>query len=75
MKAKCVLCDQTHELDDKKFKTKQLRNKPVRLYLCDECNDRISANTIRRVNSGNFHFNKPYTKPFSQLKKELEKDG
>ncbi|WP_239256446.1 YlaI family protein [Listeria ilorinensis] len=75
MKATCILCDQVDELDDRKFKTKQLRNKPIRMYLCDDCNHRIAVKTMTRINSGKFRFHKPYAKPFSQLMKDLAQEN
>ncbi|EAD5523864.1 DUF2197 domain-containing protein, partial [Listeria monocytogenes] len=33
MNAKCILCERVDELDNREFKTKQLRNKPIRMYL------------------------------------------
>lgn len=64
MKAQCILCETVDELDDKKFKTKQLRNKPIRMYLCPECETRIAQKTVERINSGKFEFHKPKTKNF-----------
>lgn len=72
MKATCILCGTVNELDDRDFKTKRLRNKPIRLYLCPECDHRIAIKTMERINSGKFRFNKSFTKPFSQLKREVE---
>ncbi|EAD4645470.1 DUF2197 domain-containing protein, partial [Listeria monocytogenes] len=55
MNAKCILCERVDELDNREFKTKQLRNKPIRMYLCPECEHRVAINTISRVNSGHFN--------------------
>ncbi|EUJ33076.1 hypothetical protein MFLO_05765 [Listeria floridensis FSL S10-1187] len=72
MKATCILCGTTNELDNREFKTKQLKNKPIRMYLCPECDHRIAVKTMERINSGKFRFNKSFSKPFSQLKREVE---
>ncbi|MBC1921021.1 YlaI family protein [Listeria grayi] len=64
MKVTCILCDQTHEIDSRTFKAKRLRNKPIKMYLCEECDHRIAVNTVHRINSGKFDFHKPYKKPF-----------
>ncbi len=71
MKATCILCDRTDDLDRREFKTKQLRNKPIRMYICPDCDHRVAVRTMARINSGKFYFNKPFTKPLSQLKREI----
>ncbi|EIA20697.1 hypothetical protein X560_0237 [Listeria fleischmannii 1991] len=71
MKATCILCDRTDELDRREFKTKQLRNKPIRMYICKECDHRVAIHTMERINSGKFKFNKPFNKPLSVLKREI----
>ncbi|WP_088808687.1 MULTISPECIES: YlaI family protein [Listeria] len=71
MKATCILCDRIDDLDKREFKTKQLRNKPIRMYICPDCDHRVAIQTMARINSGKFHFNKPFNKPLSQLKREI----
>ncbi|EUJ48411.1 YlaI family protein [Paenilisteria rocourtiae] len=72
MKAQCILCETIDELDDKKFKTKQLRNKPIRMYLCPNCEGRIADKTVARINSGKFEFHKPKTKSFIEKPANIE---
>ncbi|EAG7612272.1 TPA_asm: DUF2197 domain-containing protein [Listeria monocytogenes] len=72
MNAKCILCERVDELDNREFKTKQLRNKPIRMYLCPECEHRVAINTISRVNSVHFNFHKPVVISNSELKNMLE---
>lgn len=64
MKATCILCEKTDDLDPRTFKAKRLRNKPIKMYLCEECEHRIAVNTLARLNSGKFTFHKPFKKPF-----------
>ncbi|MGA9232489.1 MAG: YlaI family protein [Exiguobacterium oxidotolerans] len=55
MRVKCTICDKRETIDDWSFAAKRLRNKPVRVYLCDECNERIEQRTIAREATGNFN--------------------
>ncbi|EAE2473965.1 YlaI family protein [Listeria innocua] len=72
MNAKCILCERVDELDNREFKTKLLRNKPIRMYLCPECEHRVAIKTISRVNSGHFNFHKPVVMSNSELKNLIE---
>lgn len=55
MQAKCILCDRVDELDDYSFQAKRLRNKRISVYMCEECNQRITNKTNKRHLSGRFH--------------------
>jgi uncharacterized protein YlaI len=54
MKAKCVICEQIEILDDDSPLAKRLRNRPVHTYLCNECDERIKQNTLKRLETGKF---------------------
>lgn len=54
MRVKCTICDQRYTIDDWSFEAKRLRNKPVRVYLCDECRARITERTEARQKTGHF---------------------
>ncbi|MCB7112377.1 DUF2197 domain-containing protein, partial [Agathobacter rectalis] len=36
MRVKCTICDKRETIDDWSFTAKRLRNKPVRVHICDE---------------------------------------
>ena len=55
MQVKCVLCDNVEGIDDFSLEAKRLRNRKIILYLCKECQDRISEKTKQRHATGNFH--------------------
>lgn len=56
MRVQCVICDTIHELEDDSPLAKKLRNRPIHTFMCDECHDRISRNTLERLATGNFRF-------------------
>ncbi|MED4701481.1 YlaI family protein [Lysinibacillus capsici] len=56
MRVKCVICDTIHNLDDNLPLAKKLRNRPIHTYMCNICHDRISENTVARMETGNFRF-------------------
>ena len=49
MRVQCALCDKIDNIPDFSTTAKKLRNKPIRTYLCDECNTRITENTEARI--------------------------
>lgn len=56
MRVKCVICDEINSLADEDPLAKRLRNRPICTYMCDSCNERISAKTYERIATGNFIF-------------------
>ncbi|WP_445488483.1 YlaI family protein [Niallia sp. 03133] len=54
MKVKCVICDTIEDIDENSFQAKRLRNRPIHTYMCKKCDTRITENTQKRVDSGNF---------------------
>ncbi|MBS4177261.1 YlaI family protein [Lederbergia citrea] len=54
MKVQCVICDQQSSLEDGSPLAKKLRNRPIHTYMCENCHDRIKANTEARHTSGSF---------------------
>ncbi|HET7657396.1 MAG TPA: YlaI family protein [Bacillales bacterium] len=66
MKVKCVLCDKIENLDDDGFEAKNLRNRPIHTFMCDECNQRITKRTEERF------ANKEYKVYHRQHKKEQD---
>lgn len=54
MRVKCVLCDKIESIEDQSFQAKRLRNRPIHTYMCKECEERISVNTQKRMETGNF---------------------
>ncbi|PKG22162.1 YlaI family protein [Niallia nealsonii] len=54
MKVKCVICDKIEDIDENSFQAKRLRNRPIHTYMCKECELRITKNTQKRVDTGNF---------------------
>ncbi|HLR65040.1 MAG TPA: YlaI family protein [Pseudogracilibacillus sp.] len=68
MKVQCVICDTIHEFDDDCFEAKRLKNRWIRTYLCDECDERIKKNTLKRHESGKFHLYRDQKKPFFEPK-------
>lgn len=67
MRVKCVICDTIHNIDDNLPLAKKLRNRPIHTYMCTICHDRIKDNTVARLETGNFRFNR--TSP--QMDKEF----
>ncbi|MEK4629688.1 MAG: YlaI family protein [Solibacillus sp.] len=56
MRVKCVICDAIHDLPNDLPLAKKLRNRPIHTFMCMSCSDRISENTQKRVDTGNFIF-------------------
>ncbi|WP_066289569.1 YlaI family protein [Bacillus sp. FJAT-29937] len=54
MRVKCVLCDKIESIEDQSFQAKRLRNRPIHTYMCKDCEARITANTQKRIETGNF---------------------
>ncbi|HEX6595268.1 MAG TPA: YlaI family protein [Bacillota bacterium] len=54
MHVQCVLCDKVDELDDHSLQAKTLRNRRLKMYLCQTCYERIGKKTKERHASGNF---------------------
>ncbi|MDG4655793.1 YlaI family protein [Ectobacillus antri] len=55
MRVKCVLCETIEKLDDENPIAKRLRNRPIHTYMCESCQDRITARTKARLATGKFH--------------------
>lgn len=64
MKVKCVLCDKIEHLDDETLLAKRLRNRPIHTFMCEECHNRITEKTKKRLASNSF---KLYRKPKKKL--------
>ncbi|MFD1205885.1 MULTISPECIES: YlaI family protein [Sporosarcina] len=56
MRVKCVLCDEIGNLPEDTPLAKKLRNHPINTYMCEQCKDRITNETNRRISTGKFHF-------------------
>lgn len=56
MRVKCVICDTIHELPNDLPLAKKLRNRPIHTFMCDVCAERITENTQKRTDTGNFRF-------------------
>ncbi|WP_010097921.1 YlaI family protein [Ornithinibacillus scapharcae] len=54
MQVKCVICDVVEEIEDYSLQAKRLRNRKIHMYLCQNCNDRIKENTLKRHATGKF---------------------
>jgi len=61
MQVTCAICDIQEEIDDRSPAAKQLRNRLIHTYLCDECHERIKIRTIERWETGQFHLYKDPT--------------
>lgn len=59
MRIKCILCDKVETIDSKSKRAKNLRNRPIHTYMCQECTDRITEKTIAHHQSGKFKLYKP----------------
>ncbi|MFT8871468.1 MAG: YlaI family protein [Sporolactobacillus sp.] len=59
MKKPCVLCGKTVEIDDQSPLAKQLRNRPIHTFMCDDCKKRISERTRARWATGKFTLHLP----------------
>ncbi|MBM4764372.1 YlaI family protein [Bacillus sp. B15-48] len=58
MRVKCVICDKIETIHDDTLQAKQLRNRPIHTYMCEECHERIAENTLKRLATGNFRLYK-----------------
>lgn len=58
MKVKCVLCDKIEQIDDFSLQAKQLRNRWIKMYLCQPCYNRIDKKTNERLATGKFRLYK-----------------
>lgn len=56
MHVKCVICDTIHDLPNDLPLAKKLRNRPIHTFMCAPCSERISINTHKRIDTGNFNF-------------------
>jgi uncharacterized protein YlaI len=56
MRVKCVICDAIHDLPNDLPLAKKLRNRPIHTFMCTTCSVRISENTQKRLDTGNFIF-------------------
>lgn len=54
MRVQCALCDKIDNIPDFSTVAKKLRNKPIRTYLCEQCDTRITENTKARIATGRF---------------------
>ncbi len=54
MKLNCVLCNESHDIDDQTPIAKRLKNRPIHTYMCTKCHDRITEQTIKRWETGKF---------------------
>lgn len=55
MQVKCVLCDLVEGIDEYSLQAKRLRNRRIRMYLCDQCYTRIEKKTNDRHATGKFN--------------------
>ncbi|WP_163101361.1 YlaI family protein [Peribacillus alkalitolerans] len=62
MRVKCVICDKIENIDSNGLQAKRLRNRPIHTYMCNPCHERIEENTNKRLQTGNFRFNRPISK-------------
>jgi len=46
MRVKCSLCDKIDTIDSWSFEAKRLRNKPAKTYMCQTCQERITAEMV-----------------------------
>lgn len=58
MRVKCVICDAIHDLPNDLPLAKKLRNRPIHTFMCPTCSERITDNTQKRLDTGNFHFHR-----------------
>lgn len=58
MRVQCVICDEIEKIDSYCLQAKRLRNRRIHTYMCQSCHDRIEANTNKRLETGNFRFNR-----------------
>ncbi|WP_108669836.1 YlaI family protein [Peribacillus acanthi] len=62
MRVKCVICDKIENIDSNSLQAKRLRNRPIHTYMCNPCHERIEDKTNKRLETGNFRFNRPISK-------------
>lgn len=58
MDVKCVICDTIETINDDSLQAKRLKNRRIKMYLCQTCHDRISENTQKHLDSGDFRLYK-----------------
>ncbi|MBY0097739.1 YlaI family protein [Mesobacillus maritimus] len=58
MRVKCVICDKIETINDETLQAKQLRNRPIHTYMCNDCHIRIAENTKKRIQTGQFRLYK-----------------
>lgn len=61
MKARCIVCEQIDILDNDSIEAKNLKNHPIRTYMCACCNDKISKKTKQRMSQGAYKIYKGET--------------
>lgn len=49
-----MICDKIEDIDENSFQAKRLRNRPIHTYMCKDCEMRITKNTQKRIDTGNF---------------------
>lgn len=49
MIVQCFLCDGKGEIDPYSFIAKRIRNRPLTTYMCQACNERITAKAQERL--------------------------
>lgn len=54
MRVQCVICDKIEAIEDNSAEAKRLMNRRMHTYLCEECNNRIAKNTLKRHDTGKF---------------------
>lgn len=54
MQVKCTICDIIEDINDDSLQAKRLKNRRITLHLCNTCYERITENTINRLNTGKF---------------------
>ncbi len=54
MRVKCVICDKIESIENESLQAKRLRNRPIHTYMCKDCESRITTNTLKRFETGNF---------------------
>lgn len=67
MKVKCILCDSKLEIDDQSIEAKKIRNHPLYLYTCPTCSNRVTQQTLIRINSKNYNPHRPKSESFYRL--------
>lgn len=49
MNVTCALCNIKKDLDDNSFLSKRLRNNPVKIYICEDCYERIKDKSLSNI--------------------------